>query len=41
MSVPSALARHRKGVAAAVVRKAMPLSVRSYRRRSLRNAWRR
>ena len=38
VSVASALARHRKGVAAAVVRKAMPVSVRSYRRRSLHDA---
>jgi hypothetical protein len=36
--VASVLARHRKGVAARGVRNAMPLPVRSYHRRSLRDA---
>jgi hypothetical protein len=36
VSVPSARSRYRKDIAAAVVREAMPLSVRSYRRRGVR-----
>jgi hypothetical protein len=41
VSVPVAYVRHRKGIAAPVVRHPLSLSVRSYRRRALREARRR